>query len=112
MISCVGSKSDREKQMRSTSSSTVYPSELSLQQWAMIQPYFPRRKKVGRKRRHSFRVIFNAILYVLATRRSRQKVCVSVTHVSTIYPEPVSVSMASLVAPALSMAVRSTWAKL
>jgi len=64
MISYVGSKSDREKQMRSTSSS-AYPSDLTLKQWAIIQPYFPRRKKVGRKRKHSFRVIFNAILYVV-----------------------------------------------
>ena len=51
--------------MRSTSSGTGYPSELSLRQWAIIQPHFPRRKKVGRKRKHSFRVIFNAILYVV-----------------------------------------------
>lgn len=51
--------------MRSTSGNRGYPSDLNLKQWAMIQPYFPRRKKVGRRRKHSLRAIVNAILYVV-----------------------------------------------
>ena len=44
-----------------------YPSDLNCCEWAIIQPLFPRKKKRGRDRKHSNKVIVNAILYVLRT---------------------------------------------
>lgn len=51
------------KQARSHS----YPSDLSDEQWKMIQRLIPRSKKLGRKRRTSMRAVVNAIFYIIRT---------------------------------------------
>ena len=43
----------------------AYPSDLTAAQWALIDPMLPTPKARGRKRSVDFRVILNAILYVL-----------------------------------------------
>jgi putative transposase len=43
----------------------VYPSDLSGEQWALVEPLLPEPKVRGRKRSVELRVILNAILYVL-----------------------------------------------
>jgi len=42
-----------------------YPSDLTVAQWALIEPLLPAPKPKGRKRRVDLRKITNAILYVL-----------------------------------------------
>ena len=44
-----------------------YPSDLSAQEWQIIQPLFPRQKKKGCKISVPKKSIFNAILYVTKT---------------------------------------------
>jgi putative transposase len=44
-----------------------YPSDLSLREWSVVQPMFPRRKRRGRPPAHSKKDIVNAILYVVRT---------------------------------------------
>lgn len=44
-----------------------YPSDLSDQQWAIIEPYIPKPLPGGRPATHERREIVNAILYVLRT---------------------------------------------
>ena len=44
-----------------------YPSDLTLREWAVIQPMLPRAKRRGRPPKHSKKTIVNAILYVVRT---------------------------------------------
>ena len=44
-----------------------YPSDLTLREWATIQPLFPRAKRRGRPPKHSKKVIVNGILYIVRT---------------------------------------------
>jgi putative transposase len=44
-----------------------YPSDLTLREWATIQPLFPRAKRRGRPSKHSKKGIVNGILYVVRT---------------------------------------------
>lgn len=41
-----------------------YPSDLTDEQWAILEPLLPRPKKIGRPREVDLREIINAILYV------------------------------------------------
>lgn len=43
-----------------------YPTDLSDAEWALLEPWFPP-ARTGRPRKHSTRVMLNAILYVLRT---------------------------------------------
>jgi putative transposase len=42
-----------------------YSTDLTDNEWSVIQRYFPRAKKQGRPPRHAKRIIVNAILYIL-----------------------------------------------
>ena len=42
-----------------------YATDLSAQEWEIIQPYFPRAKKRGRKRVHAMKDIVNGIMYAV-----------------------------------------------
>jgi Transposase and inactivated derivatives len=42
-----------------------YSSDLTDEEWALLEPHFPAASKVGRPRKHDLREIINAILYVL-----------------------------------------------
>jgi transposase len=42
-----------------------YSSDLTDEEWALLEPHFPAASKVGRPREHDLREIINAILYVL-----------------------------------------------
>ena len=42
-----------------------YSTDLTNNEWAVLQRYFPRKKKLGRPPAHSKRAIVNAILYIL-----------------------------------------------
>ncbi len=43
-----------------------YQTDLSDEEWNKIEPHVPKRKtKVGRKRKHPFREILNAIFYIV-----------------------------------------------
>jgi putative transposase len=44
-----------------------YSPDLSDEQWALIEPYFPPVLKWGRPREHSYREIVNAIFYLVRT---------------------------------------------
>ena len=48
-----------------TKSKQVYPTDLNDTQWLKIQPYLPTEAQTGRPREHSWRVILNAIFYIL-----------------------------------------------
>jgi transposase len=41
-----------------------YPSDLSDEQWAYVEPLLPKRDKRGRKAQHSRREMLNALLYM------------------------------------------------
>lgn len=45
----------------------VYPTDLNDTEWNVIAPYLPEAKKTGRPRKHSWRMILNAINYLLRT---------------------------------------------
>ena len=42
-----------------------YSSDLTDEEWALLEPHLPAASKVGRPREHDLREIINAILYVL-----------------------------------------------
>ena len=44
-----------------------YASDLTAEEWSIVEPLLPPRRRLGRPRRHDLREIMNAILYVLAT---------------------------------------------
>ena len=44
-----------------------YPSDLTLREWSVVQPMFPRAKRRGRPAKHSKKDIVNGILYVVRT---------------------------------------------
>jgi transposase len=44
-----------------------YPSDLTVEEWALIGPLFPPAKRGGNKRRVNLREVVNALLYVLST---------------------------------------------
>ena len=48
-----------------TKSKQAYPTDLNDTEWFEIMPYLPEPKKTGRPRKHSWRVILNAIFYLL-----------------------------------------------
>lgn len=43
----------------------MYPSDLNNLEWTLVQAYFPKRQKIGRPRKHSFRWLLNGIFYIL-----------------------------------------------
>ena len=48
----------------------AYPTDLTDEQWALLEPFFPETKtegRTGRPRENSFRAIINGIFYVLRT---------------------------------------------
>ena len=45
----------------------MYPSDMSDEQWEVVQKHFPAGKRAGRPRVHSARDMINAIFYVQAT---------------------------------------------
>ena len=45
----------------------MYPSDLSDAEWKKVEGLMPKGKKAGRPRRHSMRVMLNAIFYVQKT---------------------------------------------
>jgi putative transposase len=47
-----------------TKSKQTYPTQLNHTQWRVIAPYLPARCRMGRRRKHSWRRILNAIFYV------------------------------------------------
>ena len=50
--------------------SKAYPTDLTDEQWALLEPFFPEAKtegRTGRPRENSFRDIINGIFYVLRT---------------------------------------------
>ncbi len=47
---------------------TLYPSDLSDDEWKHLQQYLPAEPSSGRPRTHTLRTICNAIFYVLKTR--------------------------------------------
>jgi putative transposase len=50
--------------------SKAYPTDLTDEQWALMEPFFPEAKtegRTGRPRENSFRDIINGIFYVLRT---------------------------------------------
>jgi putative transposase len=46
---------------------TIYPTDLTDEQWLLIEPYLPAPKACGRKRQLSLRAVLNAIFYFLRT---------------------------------------------
>src|SRR5947208_8141132 len=44
-----------------------YPSDLTDEEWALVEPFIPPAKRGGRKRTVDVREVLNGILYVLAT---------------------------------------------
>jgi transposase len=44
-----------------------YPSDLTDQEWALIEPFIPPAKKGGNKRTVDVRAVANGVLYVLST---------------------------------------------
>src|SRR5687768_5403438 len=44
-----------------------YPSDLTAEEWALVEPFIPPAKRGGRKRTVDLREVLNAIFYVLAT---------------------------------------------
>jgi transposase len=44
-----------------------YPSDLTEEEWAHIEPFIPRAKRGGRKRSVNVREVLNGLLYVLST---------------------------------------------
>lgn len=48
-----------------TSTIPVYPTDLNDTQWLRIRPYLPSEATTGRPRKHGWRVILNAVFYVL-----------------------------------------------
>ena len=44
-----------------------YPSDLTDQEWALIEPLIPPAKKVGNKRTVNVRAVVNGVMYVLST---------------------------------------------
>lgn len=43
----------------------VYPSDLTEEQWALLEPLLPQRRGPGRPQRYPLRLIINAIFYLL-----------------------------------------------
>jgi putative transposase len=48
-------------------SSSVYPSDLSDREWALVEPLLPSAKSGGRPRSVNLRVILNGVFYLLRT---------------------------------------------
>jgi putative transposase len=44
-----------------------YPTDLTDDEWQLIEPLLPRARKPGRPRKYSWRDILNAVFYVLRT---------------------------------------------
>jgi putative transposase len=44
-----------------------YASDLTDEEWKVLGPLLPKRKRIGRPRRVDLRAVLNAILYILAT---------------------------------------------
>jgi putative transposase len=44
-----------------------YPSDLTDDQWALIEPHLPAEADFGRPRKTAMRDVFDAILYILRT---------------------------------------------
>ena len=42
-----------------------YPSDISDEEWELLEPHFPAPRKRGRPRLHSLHEILNAVFYVL-----------------------------------------------
>jgi transposase len=45
----------------------LYATDLTDQEWALLEPLLPPKSPVGRPRRHSLRTVLNAIFYQLCT---------------------------------------------
>jgi transposase len=44
-----------------------YPSDLTDEEWALVEPFIPPAKRGGRKRETDMRAVMNAVMYILST---------------------------------------------
>ena len=44
-----------------------YPSDLTDEEWALVEPFIPPAKRGGGKRRVSMRTVMNGVMYILST---------------------------------------------
>lgn len=57
---------DRPKQERSRAKRS-YPTDVSDQEWRLIEPLLPGAERTGRPRKTDFRAVFNALRYLVRT---------------------------------------------